>query len=348
MSILSEGSSVTLQPNQDQAEEILSDLRQKDAEIRSFSLEQLPTVRDAAKPMQFIVEGLLAEGTVNLLSGGSNDGKSYFCLALADAVAHGKPFIRRVIAKRHVLLVDGENPSGVVRQRLDKLNIVESEFLKIWGGWNDPEPEGPESPLIFDFVGKYKPLVIFDSLIEFHTGSENDSAETRKFMRRFRKLAYLGATVVVLHHTGKGEGTKEYRGSADIKGAVDQAYLWAFIGEAQARGRGPWKLTPFKIRAFDAQELRLEFANGRYRETAEKGKTAREVLEELVKQNAGFSQTQLIELATAQGISKNRAVDALSQSASDGVILSVTGKRGAIHYRLADAQSSLPTSSFAM
>jgi hypothetical protein len=318
----------------EQAEEILSDLRRTDAiQRQKFSIEALPKVRDIAKTTVFLIDGLIAEGTVNLWSGGSNDGKSYVNLALADAVSRGEPFIGRRTAKRYVVIIDGENPGSAVRDRLDKLKIVETEFLKIWGGWNEVDPAGPESTYILEFVRKFRPLLIFDSLIEFHPGNENDSSETRRYLRGFRQLANAGATIVVLHHTGKGHNSKEYRGSADIKGAVDQAYLWEFIGESENRGRGPWKLTPFKTRTVEAQPMRIEFIAGKYREMADRSRTGREVVEEIVSQTPGQTQGQIIALANLQGVAKNRATEALRESAEDGVIVAVAGTRGAILYR---------------
>lgn len=43
-------------------------------------------------------------------------------------------------------------------------------------------------------------------------------------MKHFRALANLGATVIILHHTGKTATSQDYRGSSDIKAAVDMAY----------------------------------------------------------------------------------------------------------------------------
>ena len=62
-----------------------------------------------------------------------------------------------------------------------------------------------------------KGVIIFDSLVAFHPGSEQDSKRDWKYMDGFRSLASAGATVIVIHHSGKSEGSKEYRGSSDIK-----------------------------------------------------------------------------------------------------------------------------------
>jgi len=73
-------------------------------------------------------------------------------------------------------------------------------------------------------VQQHRPLLIWDSLIDFHDGDEQSAKETRRFMKHFRALANAGATVIILHHTGKTETSQDYRGSSDIKAAVDTAY----------------------------------------------------------------------------------------------------------------------------
>ena len=41
--------------------------------------------------------------------------------------------------------------------------------------------------------------------MHFNTGDEQSSTEMRKFMTKFRTLAHAGATVLLLHHTGKAK-----------------------------------------------------------------------------------------------------------------------------------------------
>jgi hypothetical protein len=94
----------------------------------------------------------------------------------------------------------------------------------VWGGWVCDPPPGPDSAIIRDYVQQHRPLLIWDSLIDFHDGDEQSASETRAFMKHFRALANLGATVLILHHTGKTSTSQDYRGSSDIKAAVDMAY----------------------------------------------------------------------------------------------------------------------------
>ena len=98
----------------------------------------------------------------------------------------------------------------MVKQRLFDLGIRETPDLIVWAGWNVSPPLGPGSLAVINFVRRHKPLLIYDSLIEFHPGSEQSSTETRAFMRQFRVLANMGATVVILQHTGKAATAKQY------------------------------------------------------------------------------------------------------------------------------------------
>ena len=173
--------------------------------------------------MTWLVEDLIPETGVTLLTGDSGCGKSTLTLALAGAVAHGKQFLGRKTIQREVLIVDRENSPAIHRERLQRLRIAETPRLRIWGTWNDHEPDA-NSKALLDYA-KSNPLIVIDSLVAFHPGSEQDSSETRKYMNGFRTLAAKGATVLIIHHIGKSENAQHYRGSSDIKASVDSAFL---------------------------------------------------------------------------------------------------------------------------
>jgi hypothetical protein len=186
---------------------------------------QIPSVFGLESQLDWCVDGMIARGSVTLVSAESGTGKTWLGYYLAGCIARGVPVLGRSVRGCNVLYLDGENPLYVVKQRLFDLGIADTPNLKVWGGWNISPPVGPEHPLVVEFARQHKGVIIYDSLIEFHPGSEQSSTETRAFMRFFRTLANLGATVIVLHHTGKAETAKQYRGSSDIKAAVDTAYL---------------------------------------------------------------------------------------------------------------------------
>src|SRR5207248_1929871 len=108
------------------------------------------------------------------------------------------------------------------------------------GQWVKPAPEGPTATSLIEFASKSRPLIIFDSLVAFHPGSEQDASETRKHMQSYISLAATGAAVVILHHRQGGDG---------------QAISWQFRYQSGGRrglrlgagGRsrpGNWSFTP--------------------------------------------------------------------------------------------------------
>jgi hypothetical protein len=64
-------------------------------------------------------------------------------------------------------------------------------------------------------------------------------------MSQLRRLADMGAAVIVLHHSGKGESARDYRGSSDIKAAIDVGYLLTNMGDG---GLDRLRLKAFKTR----------------------------------------------------------------------------------------------------
>jgi AAA domain len=279
----------------------------------------------------WLVEDLVAEAAVTLLSGDSGAGKSTFTLALAGAVAHGREFLGRKTIMREVVVVDKENPLATEKERLNRLRIAETPNLRIWGGWNDPQPEGPMSPALIDHARRC-PLLVFDSLVAFHPGSEQDSSETRKFMDGFRRLAAAGASVLVIHHSGKSEGSKQYRGSSDIKASVDTALHLA--------SRNPMSieslvLTPFKQRIGGTSPIQIEFRNGSFEQS---GPLDRRIVENIVRVKPGSNSSEIVAEARAQGVSKHRAEALLLQGKRDGWLLHRKSEKNATKYFLRETE----------
>jgi hypothetical protein len=278
---------------------------------------------------------MIAQGSVTLICAESGVGKTWLGYAIAGCVAYGMPFAGRDVKQSKVLYLDGENPLYVVKQRLFDLGIRETPELQVWGGWNISPPPGPQSALLIDFTQRHKPLMIFDSLIEFHPGSEQSSTETRAFMKLFRRLANLGATVVVLHHSGKAETSKVYRGSSDIKAAVDTAYQLQNIGE-QSNRLGQLTMKCFKGRLMPGQDFGLEFQPGHgfvASEAAGKIKTASEIVAEVLSQHPRSTQSKVIDLGRARGCTKSQ----IRQALKTGPWRTENGPKNSTLYSLADS-----------
>jgi archaellum biogenesis ATPase FlaH len=226
------------------------------------SIADVPSIWQFPAELDWLVEGAIPSGTVTLLSAESGTGKSWVAYGLAGAVAQGKPFAGLTVQRRPVVYFDGENPAAVVKDRLNELGIPEIPTLTVWGGWVEEEPPpGPDDPRVIEFAREKQGLLIWDSLVEFNPGDEMNATEMRRFMKKFRFLGHLGATVLVLAHTGKSATSHDYRGSSDIKAGVDTAYRLDTIEQKDGKIHR-LRLINFKSRAAAGRNFGLEFKPG--------------------------------------------------------------------------------------
>lgn len=278
--------------------------------------------------MEWLIEGLIPKSGVSLLTGESGCGKSTFALALAGAVTQGRHFLGRETEQRDVLIVDGENGAAVLQERLNRLHIEKTPLLYVWGVWSKKLPSGPKEAAIVKFAEEKKPLIIFDSLIEFHPGSEQDASETRKYMQEFRRLSAHGATVLLIHHTGKSEGSKDYRGSSDIKASIDNGYVLTSKGNTLES----LTLRPFKSREGLVNPIDIALRDG-YFEV--RGDHDREVMTDIVRKNPMLNQSEII--SKAKGIPENKVRAFLASGVREGLLKVSRGPKNAQLYTLNEA-----------
>ena len=268
----------------------------------------LPSVWDLNGSIEGLVDGTIPRASVNLISGESGIGKSWLTYGIAGAVARGKEFIGRTVHQSPVLYLDGENPLYVVKRNLSDLGIERTDQLLVWGGWNEPSAPGPSDHRITSFAKATKPLLIWDSLVEFAGCDEQSANEMREFMKGFRRLADLGATVIVLHHTGKSKTSKEYRGSSDIKASVDMAYV--VTGHPRYGKLHRLEMDPFKSRIAPGERFAMEFraGHGFTAINVPKSSTAMDqddIVRTIVRENPKSNGSQIKKLAKERGVGKN-------------------------------------------
>lgn len=305
----------------------------------AMRVEDIPSVWNFEASAEYVVEDLILSGAITLLTGDSGVGKSTLALALAGAVAHGQAWAGRAVRQRRVLYLDRENPLYVVKDRLHRMGIAPTAALTVWGGWNDPGPPAPAAPAIMEYAVGQKPLIVVDSLVAFHDGSEQDATETRRFLDQLRRLANLGATVLLIHHTGKAETAKEYRGSSDIKASMDAAFLMQPLG-GDGSQLDRLSLRPFKARSAPLRPILLEYRAGAgfqaiHDTAAAQRDAARNVVEAIVRDTSGCSREHVLAEARRQGVSRDDARDALAGAERDGRLAVQTADRGRKIYTLA-------------
>jgi hypothetical protein len=271
-------------------------------------LSQIPSVFSLESQIEWLVEDMIAQGSVTLISAESGTGKTWLAYYIAGRVARGAPVLDRAVRRCKVLYLDGENPLCLAKQRLLDLGISETANLTVWGGWAPSPPVGPDHPLVIDFARQHRGLIVYDSLIEFHPGSEQSSTETRAFMRRFRTLANHGASVLILHHTGKTETSKLYRGSSDIKAAVDMAYVLTRHTH-QPEQLGELSMECFKARLAPGRNFGMEFKKRQGFipcQALKHSKTTTEIIAEILEASPNSNQTEIVRLGRSRGCHKGQ------------------------------------------
>jgi hypothetical protein len=196
--------------------------RNKFAELPWWS--RVPTLADIKyEPVNWLIEDFLPIASFMLLVGKPGTFKSWLALDLARAVALGQDFAQlKGGAAREVLYIDRENGSNLIAHRREVLGIPDTPKLRYWGRWVSLPFPGIGSNELVEYAEAVHPLIVFDSLVRFHHGNENDNSEMSAVMDGFVGLARKGATVVVLHHAGK-ESEKNFRGATEIEAAPDIA-----------------------------------------------------------------------------------------------------------------------------
>ena len=296
---------------------------------RPFKVADLPSIWDVEAKMEWLIEGLVARSSVTLLSGESGCGKSTFALGMAGAVVHGQKFLGRNLVQRDVLIVDRENGAWIYQQRLERLHIAKSPLLHVCGPWSIPQASGPKESDILEFARDNQPLIIFDSLIAFHSGSEQDASETRRYLDDFRKLATEGAAVLLIHHTGKSEGSKEYRGSSDIKASVDAGYLL----KSQPGPLQSLSLTPYKSREGSLSPIDITVNEGRFEVSGDRD---REVVEAIIRGNPKINQSEIV--LRAKDIPENKVRAILETGKGEGRLEVTRGLKNAQLYTLKETE----------
>lgn len=158
---------------------------------------------------RFLIEGLLPEGSLDLLIGDSGLGKSPLAYQMGICVAAGVPFLGARVVERPVLYLDFENGSWQIYDLVARLSrhvgLTEPpENLMLWNINDAPLDFGQQTKRL-DMIKDLKPgLIVIDPLsglfpeIEMKNSDATKTyQELRVAMRRY-KCAILG-----LHHLKK-------------------------------------------------------------------------------------------------------------------------------------------------
>ncbi len=240
-----------------------TELAQSTSFLDDPDLRLIPRVADVkATSTEWVVEDMIAQGEYTLISGAPASMKSMLALSIADGIRRGTEIFGRQTVQKIVLYIDKEMPVSLIKERWPLLKIVGESNLYYWGYWFTEIPDVPHSVYV-KLAERYQPVMIFDSLIRFHSLDENEATAMRGVSQFFRGLCNLGATVIVLHHQGKGSlegGRSPFRGSSEIEAGCDIAYC---LTKKKTENGLFLDVQCFKNRHGLEAEFRLRFDSGK-------------------------------------------------------------------------------------
>lgn len=195
-------------------------------------------------PPKNLIEGLLPAGEFGLLVGEDGAFKTTLALTLCGAIASGEGVFGRVATGGRVLIVSEEDAAWVLRNRLEAIangqawdrgqTLLRTELIARRDCWlDDPEWQSHLEWLVD--VNGYR-LVVFDPYAELTRGAENSNDDSKVYIRFFRRLTDLGATVLVVHHLGKAAEGRNRRDRIRGASALRSASRFVLaLGRARSR-----------------------------------------------------------------------------------------------------------------
>ena len=181
---------------------------------------------------EWLVDGILPVGSFVVLYGPPSLGKTFVAMDLARCVATGTSWHSHEVRSGPVLYIAAEGRSGLKPRRRawnqehDCDSCDEMWYLDAAVQLADPE-DLDELMTLVSALERPPALIVIDTLARCFVGmDENSSTEMGRLVSAVDTLrSTTGATVLLLHHSGKPRSKRTSqvteRGSSALKGAVD-------------------------------------------------------------------------------------------------------------------------------
>ncbi|WP_062260826.1 AAA family ATPase [Endozoicomonas arenosclerae] len=185
--------------------------------------------------VNYIIKNYLPAESFGVIYGASESFKSFHTVAWAAAIASGKAWNGASVRKSPVLYVAAEGGLGAARRgrgwelqynQGDQLENLYAVQQPVFMGSNEQVAALANTvSMIERQTGEKVSTIFLDTLARCFGGAdENRTADMNLFVAGCDKLKSLtGATIVVVHHTGKNK-EKDARGSSALRAACDFEY----------------------------------------------------------------------------------------------------------------------------
>ena len=188
------------------------------------------------KRKAYLIEGLIAHGSINIFYGDPKVGKSMLLVDLASSLISGGNWANLNTKNCLTLYLAFEDPEGI-EDRLT-LSSIKKGFVKegivqnLWA--YHPPPDIFSKKFLaalqlnmFENGRFYDHSIIVIDTLSFamaRLGDENSSVTMGIVIDTCRKIRDLGYTIFIIHHTGKDQ-RKGLRGHKSLQAAADSIFL---------------------------------------------------------------------------------------------------------------------------
>lgn len=292
--------------------------------ITKYSSVSANTLINYSTKQQYLIETFLPLHGQLIIHGKAGTFKTHLSLQIAVALLNPNETIflntfpiNDQFRPKKIVILNGENSASELSQKLSMIqhNLAESEksaindmirlmslndSITFCGSFDDENFVEGVDRIIKENEAE---LLIIDNLQCYNENDENDNTKMRQLLNRLTKIkSDNGITLILIHHSGKGDA-KELRGASSIK---DWASNIVYLEETKdyfelhnTKNRSSMKFPTIKLK-FDGNRLVLADPN--------KGINNEDIVTSVMKQQPLYvveSQDKLIKLIQSYSMKKN-------------------------------------------
>lgn len=188
-------------------------------------------LKNALKPIPWLVEGFFIKDTLAALVGKPSSGKSLISLSLAASIATGADWFGHKTQKGTVVYLAGEGQWGISRRLMawSKHHSISLDDADLYLSDHAVMIDQPKA--IVDTADAIRALsdtpslIVIDTLHRSFSGDENSASDMAAFIQGcdYLRTQFPNAVVLVVHHSGHGNEVRA-RGSSSFHAALDTSY----------------------------------------------------------------------------------------------------------------------------
>jgi hypothetical protein len=217
----------------DTYQKVRSSFQEEQDPYKNTGFRLIPIHQLECKPPEWIVRDYLEADSLAVAFGDPASGKSFWAICLGCCIAIGADFYSLPVISGPVIFIAGEGRNGIARRLKaweirNGLDLSKAPFYLSKGPAALCDPESTAQVLnAVDQVARDAPpkLVVIDTLARnFGPGDENSAKDMTAAIQAMDTIrTRYRCTVLMIHHTGHGDKTRE-RGSMALRGGLDASY----------------------------------------------------------------------------------------------------------------------------